>query len=545
MARNNNSGALGKGLRALIRDKDDSTVRSRSNLDIERHARNMEFYGSLMKKYVSARMEDELLEEMMEDVRVHMGITREEHQNLVQTLRRRENQKHPKGQDQERARTEIKEELSKIYQQIHSGGDISSSESRFLKMEKELEDKEKKDTIQLSNGSVKERPKVARVIKRRLVARNLDDRAGILNNGSSMRGGRIEWLEDQDEKPMMMTPPKEGLEDSDVPIKIGAPKPGLEDDDSTLITIPPRTGLEDTKEIMKMKAPQDELRDTTDVIRVKSRPREQNHSMALEMPPSTVPAGPGLGFEMIDEMKKSETTQRSKAGIQTIGEEETLADIEEESGPSEMQSERDVVKIEERKKIGTEPVEKVYDDSLLSLKMLMEDGEIQEASEMADRLLKDKPDDLAILNEKGVILYDQGDVEGSIELYKHILEMDPDSVETLINYATLLSIKGDLDDSLECLDRAVKKDPYSEDGWNNKAVVFTRAGRLREALECLDEALRINEKTPSTWMNAGIILEKMGEIEPAMECYKNLLDLEPNNEVGLQGLDYCRSILEQ
>ncbi len=544
MARKNNGGALGKGIRALIRDKEDSTLRSRSDLENERHARNMEFYGSLMKKYVSARMEDDLLEEMMEDVRVHMGITREEHQNLVQTLRRRENQKHPKGQDQERARTEIKEELSKIYQQIHSGGDISSAESRFLKIEKELEDKEKKGTIQLSNGLVKERPKVARVIKRRLVARNLDDRAGILNNGSSNRGGRIEWLEDQEEKPMRMAPPKEGLEDSDVPIKIGAPKPGLEDDDSTIITIPPRTGLEDTREIIKMKAPQDELRDATDVIRMRSRPREQNPSMALEMPPSTVPVGPGLGFELVDEMKESEKIKRVKAGSPNNEDEVILTSIKEESGPSEEQVERDVAKTEEQKKARTEPIEEVYDDSLLSLKMLMEEGEIQKASEMADRLLEDKPDDLAILNEKGVILYDQGDIEGSIELYKQILEIDPDSVEILINYATLLSIKGDLDDSLECLDRAVKKDPYSEDGWNNKAVVFTRVGRLREALECLDEALRINDKTPSTWMNAGIILEKMGEIEPAIECYKNLLELEPDNEVGLQGLDYCRSILE-
>jgi Flp pilus assembly protein TadD len=538
MARNNSNNALGKGLRALIREKEDSPEKTKSDLESERHARNMEFYGSLVKKYISSRMEDDLLEEMLEDVRTHMGISLKEHRNLMNTLKRRENIKHLKGEDQERARTEIKEELAKIYQQIHGKEASRSDRNRFLKIERELEDGEKKRTIQLSNGKKKEKPKVAKVIRRRLMARNLDDRAGILENGKKdRRRGRLEWLEEDDEKAIKMTAPKKGLEDSDTPIKATAPLKGLDEERETIIAPSPKKGLEDAREILMMKAPARNLENGDLVIEAPPPKEEDTSSKPLEMPPSSVPAGPGPGFEIMKEMEAEEKSMKTAPEPEIpiddeTEEEEEIDEIEEEFGEEE-----DIVESQEE--------EEEYDDSLLSLKMLMEEENMEEASSMADRLLARSPDDVSILNEKGVILYNQGRIDEAIELYKNILELDPESVETLINYATLLSIRGEIDNSLECLDRAVKKDPYSEDAWNNKAVVFSRAGRLREALECLDEALRINEKTASTWMNAGIILEKMGEIEPAMECYKNLLELEPENEVAAKGMQYCRSVLNQ
>jgi tetratricopeptide (TPR) repeat protein len=548
MARNNNN-ALGKGLKALIRDKDTSTEKSEHDLVKERHARNMEFYGSLMKKYISSNMEDDLLEEMLLDVRKHMGITHKEHQGLLKTLKKRENIKQVKEADKEKARSEIKEELAQIYQQIHGTEPMEERESRFLKIEREIERKERNETIQLSNGRRSENPKVAKVIKRRLVARNLDDRAGIVENGRFDRKRRLEWLDEEEEKPIKMTAPKKGLEDSEKPIKTTPPRSGIDDDEGPILATSPKEGLEDSRTVIKMKAPSEDLEDEDEVIITASPSINIEGKNALEMPPSTVPAGPGPGFELVDqprpnlevadedkEIEDSEVIDyevphsKHKIDKQPVDEEETDLVVEE---------------LESNEKPLMEEIEeKLIEDSLISLKMLMEEGNIHEASDMADRLLHEESDNLSILNEKGVILYNLGDVDGSLDIYRKILQIDPDSVETLINYATLLSVKGELDQSLQCLDRAVKRDPYSEDAWNNKAVVFTRAGRLREALECLDEALRINEKTPATWMNAGIVLEKMGEIEPAMECYKNLLDLEPDNEVALQGLEYCRSELD-
>ncbi len=535
MASNNSNNALGKGLRALIREKEGSPEKTKSDLESERHARNMEFYGSLVKKYVSSRMEDDLLEEMLEDVRSHMGISLKEHRNLMNTLKRRENIKHLKGEEQERARNEIKEELAKIYQQIHGKEASRSDRNRFLKIERELEDGEKKRTIQLSNGTQKKKPKVAKVIRRRLMARNLDDRAGILENGrKDRRRGRLEWLEEDDEKAIKMTAPKKGLEDSEKPIKATAPHEGLDEEKETIIAPSPKDGMEESKEILMMRAPARDLEDGDKAIEAPPPKDEAASSKALEMPPSTVPAGPGPGFEIVKEGIQEEKSMDLTPEPEITPDDETE---EKEEMEEELEEEEEVEEPQEERE--------EYEDSLLSLKMLMDEENIDEASSMADRLLERNPEDVSVLNEKGVILYNQGRIDEAIWLYQKILEMDPESVETLINYATLLSIRGEIDNSLECLDRAVKKDPYSEDAWNNKAVVFTRAGRLREALECLDEALRINEKTASTWMNAGIILEKMGEIEPAMECYKNLLDLEPDNEVAAKGIQYCRSVLNR
>jgi tetratricopeptide (TPR) repeat protein len=184
------------------------------------------------------------------------------------------------------------------------------------------------------------------------------------------------------------------------------------------------------------------------------------------------------------------------------------------------------------------------EDSLMSLKLLMEEGKLQEAFEMSMRMLSSKPEDVSILNECGVILYNMDDLDSSLDCYRKAFEIETPTSDMLINYALVLSEKGDLDDSLSTLERAIEMDPYSEDGWNNKAVVLYKAGRTREALHCLDESIRINENSPETWTNAGIILEKLGEFGPAMECYQKVQELEPGNAIAKQGMDFCRERLQ-
>lgn len=571
--------ALGKGLKALIKDRGEEDARSKKELDGERHARNMEFYGSLMKKYVRSGVDDQLIDQMMSDIRSHMGISRAEHENLLTTLRKRESLNPPKEVEKQKAEDEIKEELTQIYDKIHKGK--KKRKSRFSKMERELKKKEKNESIQLTNGDSRDQPKVKKVIRRRLTARNLDERAGIVNGSKMVRKSRLEWLDGDDGEAIMMKAPQKGLEDSKDAIKAKAPQEGLDEDKEPIKAIAPRKGMDEEDKVI-ISGPREEVEEKKEESKERKSDLnildEKGPSKPLEMPPASPPEEEGPGFEMVgyqdlktqvDEIEELEGEEEEElkpqneeavevpekeieeltGEDQSIEEEEKADDLKEPQAPAEDrisdEEPPDIIQEEEEETEVTEDRFKDIEDSLLSLKMLMEEEQLEAAAAMADRLLEKDPDDISVLNEAGVILYKLGKIDEALDLYSDILEKDPGSVETLINYATLLSMKGNLDDSLECLDRAVKRDPYSEDAWNNKAVVLTRAGRLREALECLDEALRINEKIPSTWMNAGIILEKMGEIGPAMECYQNLLEMEPNNELAIEGIQYCRSLLEQ
>jgi len=544
------SNALGRGLKALIKDRKESgSGQDNKELEKERHARNMEFYGSLMKKYVASGADDELIEQMFEDIRKHMGISSKEHETLLSTLRKREVPKPQSPKEQEIAQFEIKEELSKIYLELQKGK--KRRKNHFKQLEEDLR-KGSKDAIPLSNGTHEEKPSVKKVIKRRLVARNLDERAGIITAPKGAKKAKLEWL-DEEEQPIMMPAPKEGLEDEEEPIKMPPPKKGLEEESGPPLEMPPSV-------VPTGPPPGFEMRDVEerDHVKIPSTEAAAGKTEGIEY---MAPTGKDEGAESISAMEEKGEPREVTEDMLTKGpEEEELEEMEElgeeeeegrPGGVPETETGKGPVPDEEGETMERAPAkpeepEKVkLDDSLLSLKMLIEEEQFDEALRMAERLLENEPDNVSVLNEKGVVLYHLGRTRDALEVYRSILDIEPDSVETLINYATILSLEGELDNSLEYLDKAVKKDPYSEDAWNNKAVVLTRAGRLREALECLDEALRINEKTPSTWMNAGIILEKMGEIGPAMECYRNLLELEPDNQVAIQGIEYCRSQLRE
>lgn len=584
MVRKKGKSALGKGLRALIKDNSEREELDRSVSKDERHARNMEFYGSLMKKYVRSGAEDDLIDQMLNDVRKHMGISRKEHKNLLETLRKRESTNPPKESEQKIAQTEIKEELSEIYKRLKLKKGLKKNKDKFKKLEESIEKDEQDEAISLSNGKDKKKDRVQKVIKRRLVARDLDERAGIIDGPPETLKGQIEWSEEED-KPIRVPAPQDGMEDNVEPIKTTAPQEGLEDSDEAIKAGPRNENLDDSEEKIITPPPsQPEGSEEKYTIKLGSKKIDDSSGPAIEAPPSEVPADPSPGFVMVkksttgnedieftgptEEMGEEiedDTTlavpeeedineMEEKVAAEDIGEEmdyipeegEPMVDEEERITELDEEPEEAVDVVDEEGPIDEmEEAEEMLDDSLISMKMLLSEDRIDEAYDMGERLLDDDPDNISILNEMGVVLYHKEMINEALALYQGLMDKEPGSVETLINYATLLSVTGNLDNSLECLDKAVKKDPYSEDAWNNKAVVLTRAGRLREALECLDEALRINEETPSTWMNAGVVLERMGEIGPALECYESLLKHDPGNKVAMEGIMHCKSLLRK
>ncbi|MCK5773196.1 MAG: hypothetical protein KAH57_05360, partial [Thermoplasmata archaeon] len=108
--------ALGRGLGALIgrknlEDPDDSA---------QKQAMSKEFYGSLLKKYVQGGRKDKTLEGLMSDVRVHLNISEEEHQHLIQTLEKREKSAPVERSDEvwNELQQEMKGELSQLFNEF-------------------------------------------------------------------------------------------------------------------------------------------------------------------------------------------------------------------------------------------------------------------------------------------------------------------------------------------------------------------------------------------------------------------------------------------
>ncbi len=502
MSLKENSKALGKGLKALIRERAPSDD-NEGLTEAEAKAQNMEFYGSLMKQYVQVGEGDRNTEELLYRIRQHLDIGEEEHEHLVHTLRKRDTIDLNVSQEElHKAQKEMKQELKQLFMEFKDGDapfngngtPVGPSEPRSdiggtpiplpERTSKLVRGTEGPISAPPSEHAISEQQMMVKKRVRRLVVpKDLDERAGIIPEGDGHDRARVDWLDDDRDMSIPMPPsPTEPKTERD----LVAPVPGPE-------SRPPSDGgdmFEDLGEVPESGPPVQAI---------------------------NVVKGSEVLREMLDEEGISVVRPLVKGDLKA--EVEMAVDSKARSDISDME------------------------DSMMSLRLLMDEKRFEEALDMSNRLFSKGPGSTSVLNEKGFILFNLGKVDEALETYRDLLNRDPDSVEAMVNYAQVLSSMGKLDQSLQYLDLAVKKDPYSEDAWNNKAVVLSRFGRLREALVCLDEAMRINDRSIVSLINTGVILERMGEYGPALEAYKTILDLEPGNEMARMGYDSCNGRL--
>lgn len=79
--------------------------------------KNYEFYGSLMKKYVQSGSSDPIIGQMLEEIRVHLSISPEDHLQLMNTLKKREEARQDRaGKDSwAKAHIDLKGEIGKMF----------------------------------------------------------------------------------------------------------------------------------------------------------------------------------------------------------------------------------------------------------------------------------------------------------------------------------------------------------------------------------------------------------------------------------------------
>lgn len=540
MKKKDDSRALGRGLKALLNRKDDIIKDVKGSTPEEEKAKSHEFYGSLLKKYVQTGERDPLIEQLLDEIRDHMKISKEDHLKLLKTFRKREksSKKHIHDEKWDEVQSDIRDELTHLFEEFRNeeteGG---PEEEEKPKTTPWVDEEEKKDVI-IEPGAIPLPERTTEVVK-------------------SDEEGTIEAMPPSEPKKQKMKIRKVRK------IK----KPGMEIERDGAV---PEKEKEEIKKNTKVEW--DEEGEKTPSKPIVALPSSSENEIIetgeisppqigviideTETPPET----------LVDETIEStiarityqqETTETPEGAVEKIEEEASIPEVEkeepapepvpepEEEEPEEIpELEEEAVpepeeeEIEELEEVEEEP--EPLEDSLISLKILMEEGKIDLALEMSRRLLENDPKDTAVLNERGVLLYHIGDIDGAFDCYDQAIKIDPDGTESWVNYAILLAGKGELDESMRTLDKVIDKNPYNEEAWNNKAVVLTHAGRFREALKCLDESLRINDTSVETWLNTGIIMEKLKEFGPACECYHNVLKLDASNKVALDGLRFCQ-----
>lgn len=156
-------------------------------------------------------------------------------------------------------------------------------------------------------------------------------------------------------------------------------------------------------------------------------------------------------------------------------------------------------------------------------------GELATAREVYESVLKEAPDNEAVLLMLGAVHAQQGRPEAALQCFDAVLARQPGHVPALNNRGGVLSRLGRNAEALECLDAVLKREPGHARAWVNRGAALRALGRLPEALASHERALAMQDTLPEAWNYRGLVLRGLGRLEEALASHDRAVALRPGD----------------
>jgi len=92
--------------------------------------------------------------------------------------------------------------------------------------------------------------------------------------------------------------------------------------------------------------------------------------------------------------------------------------------------------------------------------------------------------------------------------------------------------------------RAIEANPGYDEIYSNLGIMYGETGKIPEAIESLNNSIKINPLSVPTRSYLAQLQVRTGEWEKAAQQYREILDLEPENEKAKANLSYVQAQLE-
>jgi tetratricopeptide (TPR) repeat protein len=102
----------------------------------------------------------------------------------------------------------------------------------------------------------------------------------------------------------------------------------------------------------------------------------------------------------------------------------------------------------------------------------LNEGDIEDALQLYDEILKVNPTHIQALNYKGLALASLGHYEEAIQWYDKVLNIDPANVTALNNKGVALYNLGHYEEAMQWYDKVLNIDPNDRDAKYNKAIAL-------------------------------------------------------------------------
>jgi protein O-GlcNAc transferase len=157
-----------------------------------------------------------------------------------------------------------------------------------------------------------------------------------------------------------------------------------------------------------------------------------------------------------------------------------------------------------------------------------QDGNIQEAKQICEKILIKIPKDFNALHLLGIIYCGIGNYESATKYIGEALQHNPNIADAHFNLGAALKKQGQYHKAITCYQRALQLNPYFPEAYCNLGVIFLEQGHYEEAMIYFEKALQINPMFVDVLVNLGVLHKEIGNVNKAENYYRSALQIKPD-----------------
>ena len=189
-----------------------------------------------------------------------------------------------------------------------------------------------------------------------------------------------------------------------------------------------------------------------------------------------------------------------------------------------------------------------------SITELFARGELKDALEHTNALIKNYPDDSLLLNIRGACYAGMGQLDYAIRDYHKAISIKPDYYKAHYNLGSAFQEVGQLEASVSSLQKSIAIQPNYAEAHNNLGNVFRELNQIEDSIKSFEKAIAIKPNYVEAYYSLGNSLKDLHNFDAAINCFEKVLTIKPDftemhNNLGvmlqeLGQIDYAISHLE-
>jgi len=156
-------------------------------------------------------------------------------------------------------------------------------------------------------------------------------------------------------------------------------------------------------------------------------------------------------------------------------------------------------------------------------------GENNVATSLITQAIKIDSNQYVFFNSLGSVLQEQGRLRESIQAFNRALEIQPDYADVHYNKGNTLQEQGKLEEAVDAYQQAIRIQPNHPEAYNNLGNVLQERGRLEESIQAYHKAIEIQPNYADAYNNLGNVLQERGRLEESIQAYHKAIEIQPND----------------